>query len=55
MKIMATGGVMTPGVNPEDAHYSAEEMAVGIAEAKRFHRPTATPWRPTAQGLQDSM
>ena len=36
VKIMATGGVMTPGVNPEDAHYSAEEMAVGIAEAKRF-------------------
>ena len=42
VKIMATGGVMTPGVNPEDAHYSAEEMAVGIAEAKRFHRPTAS-------------
>ena len=42
VKIMATGGVMTPGVNPEDAHYSSEEMAVGIAEAKRFHRPTAS-------------
>ena len=42
VKIMATGGVMTSGVNPEDAHYSAEEMAVGIAEAKRFHRPTAS-------------
>ena len=42
VKIMATGGVMTPGVNPEDAHYSAQEMAVGIAEAKRFHRPTAS-------------
>ena len=42
VKIMATGGVMTPGVNPEDAHYSAEEMAIGIAEAKRFHRPTAS-------------
>ena len=42
VKIMATGGVMTPGVNPEDAHYSAEEMAAGIAEAVRFHRPTAS-------------
>ena len=42
VKIMATGGVMTPGVDPEDAHYSAEEMAVGIAEAKRFHRRTAS-------------
>jgi imidazolonepropionase-like amidohydrolase len=42
VKIMATGGVMTPGVNPEDAHYSAEEMAAGIGEAQRFHRPTAS-------------
>ena len=42
VKIMATGGVMTPGVNPEDAHYSAEEMAAGIAEADRFHRTTAS-------------
>ncbi len=42
IKIMATGGVMTPGVNPEDAHYSAEEMAAGIGEARRFHRPTAS-------------
>jgi imidazolonepropionase-like amidohydrolase len=42
VKIMATGGVMTPGVNPEDAHYSAEEMAAGITEAKRFHRRTAS-------------
>ena len=42
VKIMATGGVMTPGVNPEDAHYSAEEMAAGIAEAIRFNRPTAS-------------
>ncbi len=42
VKIMATGGVMTPGVNPEDAHYSAEEMAAGIGEAKRFHKRTAS-------------
>ena len=42
VKIMATGGVMTPGVNPEDAHYSADEMAAGIAEADRFHRTTAS-------------
>ena len=41
VKLMATGGVMTPGVNPEDAHYSAEEMAAGIAEGKRFHKRTA--------------
>ncbi len=42
VKIMATGGIMTPGVNPEDAHYSAEEMAAGIKEANRFHRRTAS-------------
>lgn len=42
VKIMATGGVMTPGVNPEDAHYSAEEMASGIHEARRFHKRTAS-------------
>jgi imidazolonepropionase-like amidohydrolase len=48
VKIMATGGVMTPGVNPEDAHYSAEEMAAGIAEGKRFHKKSAS----HAQGSQ---
>lgn len=42
VKIMATGGVMTPGVNPEDAHYSAEEMAAGIAEGHRFHKKSAS-------------
>ncbi|MDJ0684789.1 MAG: amidohydrolase family protein [Alphaproteobacteria bacterium] len=42
IKIMATGGVMTPGVNPEDAHYSAEEIAAGIHEAKRFHKRSAS-------------
>ena len=42
VKIMATGGVMTPGVDPEDAHYTAGEISAGIAEAKRFHRRTAS-------------
>ena len=42
VKIMATGGVMTPGVDPEDAHYTAAEIAAGIAEAKRFRRRTAS-------------
>ncbi len=42
IKIMATGGVMTPGVNPEDAHYTPEEMAAGIAEGRRFHRRSAS-------------
>ncbi len=51
IKIMATGGVMTPGVNPEDAHYSPEEMAAGIAEGHRFHRPCAS----HAQGREGIM
>ena len=42
VKIMATGGVMTAGVNPEDAHYSAEEMKAGITEAHRFHKCCAS-------------
>jgi len=42
IKIMATGGVMTPGVNPEDAHYTADEMAAGIGEGHRFHRKCAS-------------
>jgi imidazolonepropionase-like amidohydrolase len=42
IKIMATGGVMTPGVNPEDAHYTAEEIGAGIAEGKRFNRKSAS-------------
>jgi imidazolonepropionase-like amidohydrolase len=48
VKIMATGGVMTRGVNPQDAHYSPEEIGAGIAEARRFHRTTAS----HAQGTQ---
>ena len=42
IKIMATGGVMTPGVDPEDAHYSAEEIAAGIAEGRRFGKKSAS-------------
>ena len=42
IKIMATGGVMTPGVDPEDAHYTAEEMAAGVAEGRRFRRRSAS-------------
>ena len=42
IKIMATGGVMTPGVDPEDAHYTAEEMRAGVQEARRFRKTTAS-------------
>lgn len=42
VKIMATGGVLTPRVDPQDAHYTADEMRVGVQEAKRFRRRTAS-------------
>ncbi len=42
VKLMATGGVMTPGVNPEDAHFTLDEISAGIAEAHRFHKRTAS-------------
>ncbi|MCP5024838.1 MAG: amidohydrolase family protein [Actinomycetia bacterium] len=42
LKLMATGGVMTPGVNPEDAHFSFEEISAGIHEAHRFSKRTAS-------------
>lgn len=42
IKIMATGGVMTPGVNPEDAHYTLEEISAGIKEGHRFHKHSAS-------------
>ena len=48
VKIMATGGVMTPGVNPEDAHYSVEELTAGVSEAHRFSKRAAS----HAQGTQ---
>ncbi|WMD19087.1 amidohydrolase family protein [Achromobacter seleniivolatilans] len=48
VKIMATGGVMTPGVSPMDAHYSFDELKAGVHEAKRFRKSTAS----HAQGTQ---
>ena len=42
IKIMATGGVMTPGVNPEDAHYTEEELRAGISEGHRFRKHAAS-------------
>lgn len=51
IKIMATGGVMTPGVDPEDAHYTREEMAAGLSEARRFRKRSAS----HAQGAEGIM
>lgn len=48
IKIMATGGVMTKGVEPGNAQFSVEEMKVMVQEAHKAGRKTAT----HAQGLQ---
>lgn len=48
IKLMATGGVMTPGVNPEDAHYSEEELRAGVDEGHRFHKICASHAQGTA-------
>lgn len=48
IKMMATGGVMTKGVEPGNAQFSVEEMKAMIEEAHKAGRKTAT----HAQGLQ---
>lgn len=48
IKIMATGGVMTPGVEPGVAQLTLEEMAAAITEAVKAGKKTAT----HAQGSQ---
>jgi len=42
IKLMATGGVMTPRVNPEDAHYTEEELRAGVNEGHRFQKKCAS-------------
>ena len=48
IKMMATGGVMTKGVEPGNAQFSVDEMKVMIEEAHKAGRKTAT----HAQSLQ---
>ena len=48
VKLMATGGVMTPGVEPGSAQFTEEELRAGVEEAHKTGRRTAT----HAQGTQ---
>ena len=48
VKLMATGGVMTPGVEPGAAQFTEDELRAGIEEAHKAGRKTAT----HAQGSQ---
>lgn len=41
IKVMATGGMMTPGTNPLRAQYGAEELAIIVGEARRLGLPVA--------------
>lgn len=41
IKLMATGGVVTEGVNPEDTHLGDLELLAGVQEAHRFRKPVA--------------
>jgi imidazolonepropionase-like amidohydrolase len=42
LKLMATGGVMTPGVEPGAAQLTEEELRAGISEAHKAGRRTAS-------------
>lgn len=42
IKLMATGGVMTPGVHPGSEQLTEEEMRAGVEEAHKAGRKTAT-------------
>jgi imidazolonepropionase-like amidohydrolase len=48
VKFMATGGVMTPGVEPGSEQFTEQELRAGIHEAHKSGRKTAT----HAQGTQ---
>lgn len=48
IKLMATGGVLTPGVEPGASQLSEDELRAGIEEAHKASRRTAT----HAQGLE---
>jgi len=41
LKIMSTGGRMTPGTNPQVAQYSVAELRAAVDEAQRAHVPIA--------------
>ena len=48
IKIMATGGVLTPGVDPNSSQLSEAEIAVAVREAHKVGKKTAT----HAQGIK---
>ncbi len=41
IKLIASGGVLTPGTSPDDAQMTVEELSAAVMEAQRTGRPVA--------------
>lgn len=41
IKVIASGGVLTPGTSPDEAQMTVEELRTAVEEAKRLGRPVA--------------
>jgi imidazolonepropionase-like amidohydrolase len=54
IKMIATGGVMTKGVEPDVTQFSLEELLVGVEEARKAGRRTATHAQGT-EGIKNSL
>lgn len=54
IKLMATGGVMTRGVDPGATQFTLEELIAGVEEAKKAGRRTATHAQGT-EGIKNAL
>jgi imidazolonepropionase-like amidohydrolase len=54
VKLMATGGVMTKGVDPGATQFTLEELMAGVEEARKAGRRTATHAQGT-EGIKNSL
>jgi len=54
VKLMATGGIMTRGVDPGSAQFTLEELIAGVEEAKKAGRRTATHAQGT-EGIKNAL
>jgi len=54
VKLMATGGVMTPGVEPGSEQFTEEELRAGVEEAHKAGKKTATHAMGT-RGIQNAL
>ncbi len=54
IKLMATGGIMTKGVDPGSTQFTLEELIAGVEEAKKAGRRTATHAQGT-EGIKNAL